>query len=571
MPEIVEAISFSPDGTQDDLSSVNIAGNPDHKVDPRKDDFYKNLIDRRITVKEKMKHAKGLTYQQFDIEQLALKILTNAIGYGVFVELNVEELSQSKIVTCFKGDGKSLKPEVKKIERPGTYFHPLLGTLITGAARLMLAIAERLVMDAGLTWAFCDTDSIAIVKPENLSQKEFKAKVKGIQEWFTALNPYMVKKPLLKVEHGETDPVYCLALSAKRYALFSLNCQGRPTILKASAHGLGHLIAPYRTRKAIKGVPLPKKDALNNIGIELWQYDLWHRIISETLKNNPTRYNPAELPGFELPAVSRYGATTPELLRWCKLYNAEKPYHEQIRPFGFLYTLYAANGLEPVRAISPFDKDVSKSIPQCFDRDTGESIKPAQLKTYFQGLAQYHLHPETKFLNGNADHCGHTVRRHVIVDHINHIGKEAHRWEEQFYMGFNPEAQIEYGSGPEGRKKWLKEIEAAAKTYSKQNLAHTADITPKHLSAILAKTSQASPEVLARLGRATHVLKQAEQKKLEREKQLLSWARKECGRVGLRQFAQKIEFNPANLSNILSGKRRPIISLINMLESLTNL
>lgn len=47
-----------------------------------------------------------------------------------------------------------------KIEEPGRYFHPLIGTLITGAARLMLAITERLVLDSGLDWAFCDTDGL---------------------------------------------------------------------------------------------------------------------------------------------------------------------------------------------------------------------------------------------------------------------------------------------------------------------------------------------------------------------------------------------------------------------------
>lgn len=30
---------------------------------------------------------------------------------------------------------------------------------------------------------------------------------------------------------------------------------------------------------------------------------------------------------------------------------------------------------------------------------------------------------------------------------IDNIGKEANRWEEQFYLGANPETQIKYGSG----------------------------------------------------------------------------------------------------------------------------
>ena len=60
-----------------------------------------------------------------------------------------------------------------KIEEPGKFFHPLLATLITGAARLMLAIAESLCFEKDLDWAFCDTDSMAIAKPRETGEAEF--------------------------------------------------------------------------------------------------------------------------------------------------------------------------------------------------------------------------------------------------------------------------------------------------------------------------------------------------------------------------------------------------------------
>jgi hypothetical protein len=41
------------------------------------------------------------------------------------------------------------------------------------------------------------------------------------------------------------EPLYCAAISAKRYALFNLDSAGEPIIRKASAHGLGHLLPPY--------------------------------------------------------------------------------------------------------------------------------------------------------------------------------------------------------------------------------------------------------------------------------------------------------------------------------------
>src|SRR5262249_31578094 len=50
-PAIDRAICFTPRGIQQDLASVDIAGNPRYRIDPAKDDFYKRLIDLRRAVK----------------------------------------------------------------------------------------------------------------------------------------------------------------------------------------------------------------------------------------------------------------------------------------------------------------------------------------------------------------------------------------------------------------------------------------------------------------------------------------------------------------------------------------
>jgi hypothetical protein len=60
-------------------------------------------------------------------------------------------------------------------------------------------------------------------------------------------------------------------------------------------------------------------------------------------------------------------------------------------------------------------------------------------------LAQYHLRPEAKFLNGDFFDRGQTERRHVIAVQILHIGKEANKWEEQHFLGADEDAEIEYG------------------------------------------------------------------------------------------------------------------------------
>jgi hypothetical protein len=72
LPEILEAIIFSPKEPQTDLRAISIAGNPDYRVDPAKDDFFKRLIDLRTTIKMKLKNALVLKAEALDSEQQAL-------------------------------------------------------------------------------------------------------------------------------------------------------------------------------------------------------------------------------------------------------------------------------------------------------------------------------------------------------------------------------------------------------------------------------------------------------------------------------------------------------------------
>src|SRR5205814_3767192 len=57
---------------------------------------------------------------------------------------------------------------------------------------------------------------------------------------------------------------------------------------------------------------------------------------------------------------------------------------------------------------------------------------------YAEALSDYHLHPEAKFLNGDYLDHGSTMRRDIHLAGVRYIGKEANRWEEQFYLGSIP-------------------------------------------------------------------------------------------------------------------------------------
>ncbi len=340
-PEILEAITFSPKEPQAELRAISIRGNSNCRVNPATDDFFKRLIDLRTSIKSGLKNSSALDAEALNSDQQALKILANSTSYGIFVEMIVGEVDTPEKLICYGPSGEGFPVESKKVEEAGRYFHPLLATLITGAARLMLGIAERLCIEKGLDWAFCDTDSLAIAKPDGVGEAEFFERARSICGWFSPLNPYEKKGSIFKIEDAnfpvaasgdgrKFEPLYCFCISAKRYALFNLGNSGEIIIRKASAHGLGQFLPPYEADDA-PSIPPPAVE-LNDIGVERWQYDLWYKIVLAALDGHPDQVNLAYHDNLNRPAVSRYGATTPALLKWFDALNCKREFPTRSSP-----------------------------------------------------------------------------------------------------------------------------------------------------------------------------------------------------------------------------------------------
>jgi hypothetical protein len=250
-PEILETIEFVPVGRQT-TKFIKICGDPKYTVDLSKDDLFVKVIELRTTVKaDRDTYPKGSPdYDRLDAMQLALKLIANATSYGVLVEVIVDEhkaevpcwVYQGK-KTLRKAQRKTINAEGEwdegfKVERPGKYFAPF-GGLIPAAGRLLLAITETLARRAGLLYGFCDTDSMCIGRPPMMSRNDFRAavqKIVGPEGWFQPLSPYSDGEPLFALEDvnyrlrddtsGKTtkefEPLFCLAISAKRYVLFNI-------------------------------------------------------------------------------------------------------------------------------------------------------------------------------------------------------------------------------------------------------------------------------------------------------------------------------------------------------------
>ncbi len=609
LPKVLRARRFRPVGIQPDLRSVDIAGTPDYRVDPARDDFYRRLIDLRSKVQARKRAARGRDHEAWaaalDAEQNALKITANATSYGIFVELNVSHHDNLRKVKCYGPDSKEFSTWVRSFEESGRYFHPLLATLITGAARLMLALVERLASDNGITWLFCDTDSMALAQPDGMAEEEFVARVEGVRQWFDALNPYETAEPLFKLEEANyrlqdreptdaLEPLYGFAVSDKRYALFNLDAEGRPVLRKASGHGLGHLRPPYEEADAPGSIPNPNAP-LHNMGVERWQYDLWYRIALAAVEGHPQQVKLDDLPGFDKPAVTRYAATTPDLLHWFKSYNKVKPYREQVRPFGFLYAfqpqaIREPNGLtegpeQPLaglggrrgrarrrtgtdlpRPVAPYDPDPAIAAEHAFDRLVGRPVGANRLKTYRHGLARYHLQPEAKFWGGNYTDSGVTTRRHVVATSTEHIGKEANRWEEQLYLGEDPEAQIVYGPAPDEPAALRDRVLRACQPFRVRELAEAAGLSVGEASSVLRGRGNPSGETLMKLYRAVPEIEAKHREQAERVSAVLAAVRERCHRKGVRKLASLAGVDPANLAHVLTGRREPSKTMLAKLE-----
>lgn len=581
-PRIIEAIRFRPKTIQQDLRPIEIMGNSDYRIDPTKEDFYRRLIDLRNQVKDGMRNVSKQRRQELDIEQLTLKICANATSYGIFVELNPITSRIRRKVKCYGAE--PFESAIKTIEEPGKYFHPLLSTLITGAARLMLAITEELAKRAEIDWAFCDTDSMALTKPQEMAEIDFVNRTNKIIDWFIPLNPYRVKRPLLKIEEisfhwkkrNLRTPLYCWAISAKRYALFNLAENGKPTIRKASAHGLGHLLTPYEN-KCPSAIPRPTVP-LGEIGVTRWQYDFWYLILEAAINGRASKTEFDKLPNFNRPAVSRYSASTPRLLNWFEKFNLNRAYRDQVKPFNFLLAFQLRLDLHSAKSekrsaksgqlapIAPYDGKSERALRYCFDRNTGEQIQIRKLKTYRELLNQYHLHPEAKFENGDYSDSGATKRRHILVVSVEYIGKEAHRLEEQWFLGADDHAQIRYGLTHDCLAGFRKVLVRGSRRYGLNQLARTSNISPRHISRVLQGNSIPSSQTLVKLVEGVRALDQI----AHAEADLMSRVIDEGSRLGLRRLARSAHVDPGNLSHALSGRRRLSLEMRTKLQAVLN-
>ena len=347
VPCIEEAVEFYADGRQGGLERVEMLG---VRLDPRKQIF-------KTVVEERQRHKD-------DNPALAqaLKILANSGAYGIYAEINVAPSAERKDERNFGTWYADIGPVFGEThdERPGRFFNPVLASLVTGAARLALAMAEAEVVLRGGTFAFCDTDSLAIVAGESAPQGVpclSDHDVKGIIAKFDQLNPYdkTLVPSLLKLEYEKVPALRCWAVSAKRYVLFTRDDRDRIRIVKASESGLGAALG--RT----------ENETIAKLARRMWLGILLREL---GIRNEGiTRERVNTLTNFRVPMRRALPIATPHVYsaRGFKVFNRRVPYDFRIKPFGFLQAVTPALEFKKKAAqpIAPFERGLleSKKLP----------------------------------------------------------------------------------------------------------------------------------------------------------------------------------------------------------------
>ena len=413
IPKIKSAIRFKSVGRQKSLRNARVLG---IDIDPRKDNPF------RILVEEKEKTKK------FDKDKSdAIKILVNATAYGIFMELN-REPKKSKILV-YTGNG--VFATKNRFEKEGRYYNPILATLITDGAKLLLGIGDLILQDHNEVMAYTDTDRMFI-------PSKYQDEIIG---FYGSLNPYKNIEHLLKLQ---ADNMLLYALSAKRYVLFKMDERGDVKINDEegkedySLHGLGHLTNPFD----------PK--------IKNWQKRIWEDILAlEFGKVDTDSLFDSYRSSY---AISQFTVSTKSLMERFAILNKGKEYRDCIKPFNFF--LLAFGTVDGVKPIAPLRKN-PQTMPfsDFINYKDGKMMKGMEyFKDMAEELSAYINHLEAK-LEGDV---GILQRKQIFADRKIYIGKEADKIEENmtgignmdynFYTDQNELRTIFLGSWKDAKK-----------------------------------------------------------------------------------------------------------------------
>ncbi len=402
--KVSRAVRLRADELQAGLRRVMLCGH--RSVDPRDN---RNPFVSMIEERHRIKSADDINPAEKERLDRFLKITANATAYGSLARFDRQDLPNPVPVTVYGPGHTQFADRTRYPEDPGPYCFPPVAAAITAGARLMLALIERALRDLGGTYAFMDTDSIAIVATPDgddvpcptATGESIRAishdQVRQLLRGFATLNPYgsdvanddpRLGRSPWKVEHDSlTEPVWCYAIASKRYALYRRTAQGPQLVQLADApeesdtnsdtvnraateeladwseHGLGLYLDPTDTKE---------RDIKRR---RLWVRDAWQWILTSAL----TDTTPKQPPWADRYALTQFSVSTPAHARWFQLPDTGGHVAGKPRPFGFgllgHVDPFAATLLHAHPAASYDSEPQHWAQLSWYDRHTGQPIR----------------------------------------------------------------------------------------------------------------------------------------------------------------------------------------------------
>jgi len=430
-PRIASAWRLRPVGVQSTLQPVAFRG--EDEIDPRITNPFQRLIELR-------KRESGDPLDD-KLRSTGYKVIANSGAYGIFAETTPEDVDPDSPRSEHSVDVWGLTAFRTAVDRQETHgencFFPI-ASLVTAGARLLLGLGERFIHDAGGEVAYCDTDSLIVVASEHggfatctngsyclpdgsravraLSWSE----VDSILAELAPLNVYKMPGSSFKMEDENFDSadhqrqLWFYGVREKSYALYVLDENGEPTVVKHSAHTIGLYNSPIPGDRQQRWIAEAWTLAIRRVlGLPV-EEPAWLGLpaLSQlTLTTCNVMKGYADTPGvhpFDFLAVAQ--VAYPGLLRCC----------DAPRPSCLLFVDIQQWAEQPWRCltcgtpIDPFIADTEQSIFKTYGRVVGHLTQAVELKRL----------PASGEEPNQENMRGFTIPRPVRVASVTHIGKE---------------------------------------------------------------------------------------------------------------------------------------------------
>ena len=200
---------------------------------------------------------------------------------------------------------------------------------------------------------------------------------------------------------------------------------------------------------------------------------------------------------------------------------------------------------------APYNRDPYKSLPRICDRVTGEPVRREWLRSYAETLRGYHRHLKPNSFMAKRWNSGHTQRRHVFVEAIEDIGKEADKWDDEEPLTADSEFTVSYGVSETDRSKMLLLI----RSVSKRRLARAARVSTRTIPLDEPVASEMPVKEFRRLFDVASSLAADDRERKFSDQVLVEWISEQIERCGVTATAKRLDYDAANLSKVVSKKR----------------